>query len=232
MKNLFPAVLMLFVFLSASSLSYSQNNRLKVTPLKPIFQKMNLTYERMLHKHWSLSADVQFWFRDKKFTQNLLSNDHNIPTRSVNKGLRFSLETRAYLPLSKQYPKNALYVGFGGFTGKHHIERTEFAYSFRDLNFGFVGTSPAGTQEVGRKHGAVDVVSSGIYINPGFQFALWEVVIIDLGIAYGQSWINKDLSALYLIPDNPVESVIKAQEFDGKIKGHFFEPKFRIAYVF
>ncbi len=229
LKNIF---LLIGIVFYVQQIGVAQKNTFRITPIKVLNEKLNISYERFLSSDVSLVADVQFWFiKDKEVWRPTKISSTEEPVLDSNNGTRFSLEIRKYVNvLNKNSNEINIYFGSGGFTGAHEISMIRNSFSYEE------GTFWSSLVFVPQIEGDVDLISYGGHINTGIQFALGEVIKFEFGLVTGKAWVNRmdDYLLLsnygfYILEEDRVRY---KQDFSKRINGIFFEPILNIGFSF
>ena len=227
-KCLKRIILLIMIILCVQQESYCQNNTVKFTPIKVLFEKTNFSYERKLSKDQSIIADIQLWFLNKKERKReaIFDSDNNTIFES-NDGFRLSLEYRKYKKvLETEINTINFYIGAGLFGGMHDIRMKRNQYELTRIGGGLV---PEIT-------GEINLISSGILVNWGVQFALGKVLKIELGMNTGKAWVNQkndflvlNSTGFYLLQE---ERIKYEQNYSNRIAGFFAEPMLIMGFSF
>lgn len=224
--------LLLVLFLFGNSHLQGQNNAIKMTPLKPIFNKIDLGYERFFKNNWSLTANYQYWFKDKsKKVGSFLESKETY--NFINQGFRSSIELRKYFsPREKNNKRQDNFnIGISLFLGEHHVEENRSGYDEYKSTFSIFGSSSTYRSYQSSYHGEADVISKGIGIHIGYQIIFENSFFITYDLSGKRSWTNYGADKYPLIPNDPTfpkEEVF----FDSQINGFNLEPSLAIGFSF
>jgi len=226
--------LFLAIILFGSNNLQAQKNAIKITPLKPTFQKANIGYERFFKNNWSATADFQFWFQDKDKVEEVFFGT-NKKYNLKNKGLRSSLELRKYFTVGNKNKKiqHDFNIAISSFFGKHHIETSRKGYITSGINLsGILGTETSNSY-VPPSHGSVDIISKGIAFHIAYRMLWKNGIFIQTEIIRRRSWINYGKDSYPLISETPTPDVpVEKFDFNSQINGSSIEPKLSIGYMF
>ena len=213
----------------------SQKNTLRITPVKLLIGKTNISYERALNDRWAVLVDVQRWFvSDKERSRQSIYGVKGEPVFENNKGTRYSLALRNYFSLKKAEKWELKYFyGLGGFIGNHSISMKRKSYSYQsNWNNG----SWSGLTVLPDLQGKVDLISGGTYLDLGIQIKLSNFLKLEIGAFTGYAFIDKKNDFLTLIDYSPYvleeDRVTYDQKYKSGIEGFYIEPMFNIGFSF
>lgn len=208
-------IILIFILITFSISIFAQKHSISISPIRPIFSKLNLRYEYGFKSNLTLVLEFENWnIKNKKsFT---LGDDK--PGEKTHVGNRFNLGVRKYDQSKvKKNSVNHSFIGIGSFIGKHKVELRTFTK--KPLN------------DYTTRSGNKSFITTGVRVDVGMRKIYSKGYFLEFGF-FGGYALNDKKERKLILYDEEQTGEPESKKLIGEVNGLFYNALFLIGFNF